>query len=189
MAYVKKENKPQEEFRQEQLPEPLPPKIPIVPSPAGAILESGEFTSPNYKKNSIGWKVDSLGRAEFLDINGPGSANGYFSKASSSVADNVIAHGLGHNPRSIILFAIKDSATDNYAFGHYTNKGTPSNSVCLSLIGGVTTGDTQKAIRIGDTGGTADLVGAVSVDSVNITITWVKTGLPTSTWLLIWYAQ
>ena len=57
-----------EEFNQTQLEPPAEPEIPIVATPGGAVLEEGEFASPNYVPNLSGWKINSDGEAEFTDV-------------------------------------------------------------------------------------------------------------------------
>lgn len=53
-----------EEFKQYELPET--PKSPsIVETPDGAVLNTGQFKSPNYVKGQSGWKLQSEGGAEF----------------------------------------------------------------------------------------------------------------------------
>lgn len=59
---------PEPIFTQEELPEIPDLQNPIVPVIGGAILQTGDFTSPNYRKGQAGWKIDSRGNAEFQNI-------------------------------------------------------------------------------------------------------------------------
>lgn len=66
MAYNPDKIQTTEEFKQVGLPD-LPIQEPsIVETENGAMLQVGDFFSPNYSKGKSGWKVDSLGNAEFL---------------------------------------------------------------------------------------------------------------------------
>ena len=58
----------QNEFKQEETPAIIAQGLPIVESPTGATLKTGDFTSPNYRKSRSGWKVDANGNAEFQSI-------------------------------------------------------------------------------------------------------------------------
>lgn len=78
MAYVKPEEHQGDNFTQAELPpisEALP--NPIVPVIGGAILQTGDFISPNYRKYRTGWKFNSRGEAEFqfLTLGNPNSGN------------------------------------------------------------------------------------------------------------------
>lgn len=55
-------------FTQENLPEPLPPEINIVPSPTGSQVEDGSLRSPNYSPGASGWTINSDGTAEFVGL-------------------------------------------------------------------------------------------------------------------------
>lgn len=55
----------QDNFKQIEIP-PLPPlPLNIVPIPDGSILENGSMSSPNFRKDSSGWRIDAEGDAEF----------------------------------------------------------------------------------------------------------------------------
>lgn len=59
----------EEIFKQEELSlqdNALP--LPIVATPGGAMLETGEFSSPNFRHLRSGWRIDARGNAEFNDI-------------------------------------------------------------------------------------------------------------------------
>ena len=55
-------------FAQENLPEPLPPEINIVPSPTGSQVEDGSLRSPNFRTKYSGWSLASDGTAEFQNL-------------------------------------------------------------------------------------------------------------------------
>lgn len=55
-------------FAQTELPPLEEPTINIVPSPTGSQVEDGSLRSPNYRKNSSGWSINSDGTAEFVGL-------------------------------------------------------------------------------------------------------------------------
>jgi hypothetical protein len=119
----------------------------------------------------------------------------------TSTTTTTIAHGLGTIPK-LVTFHVGTSLASAaalqavaYSYGAYDGVTQNSNYVAGSTNGStIATGqDTSNAIHYaygGTAGANSDrLVGAVTVDATNITITWTKTGSPTGTGNIIWTAQ
>lgn len=56
----------------------------IVPSPNGTIMSGGTMQSPNFSKDNSGWKIDSMGNAEFND----GTFRGTFNIGGTTITIN-----------------------------------------------------------------------------------------------------
>lgn len=54
-------------FEQLELEKPSQKELPIVPSDKGAILQEGEFSSPNYAPRTRGWRMTSEGLLEAVE--------------------------------------------------------------------------------------------------------------------------
>lgn len=69
------------DFKQFELPPPLPPELNIVPTSGGSVLKEGVFKSPNYVKDRRGFQLNSDGSIEAND----GKFRGTFSIGSTSI--------------------------------------------------------------------------------------------------------
>ncbi len=77
------------EFAQTGLPpDPPPQEIPIVPIPEGAMLEKGDFQSPNFRTGQAGWRLRSNGDFEGND----GTFRGNIQASSIDIPDATTAN-------------------------------------------------------------------------------------------------
>lgn len=126
---------------------------------------------------------------------------GSTTKDMSSTTTTTIAHGLGKTPK-LVTFHVNRSTADVAnlsgvvvsSYGSYDGTSQTSNFVAFSSNGSTAMAgqDTTHAIHYGY-GGTAgansdNLVGTVTFDATNITITWTKTNSSTGTGEIVWSA-
>lgn len=104
---------------------------------------------------------------------------------NASSGDQTIAHGLGKTPAVVKLVAMK-SAGDNggvsLSFGSY--KSGSVRSLTAEYILSINS-STSNIISIVDYGGGNKQEATISVDSTNITLSWTKTGTPSSSTIII----
>lgn len=145
--------------------------------------------------------TDAASKA-YVDANSPIYRTGNTTKDMSATTTTTIAHGLARSPKMVRIFLNRlqtsnasignsfissvgtyDGSTQNALYTAYDGNG----SVYASNID--TTHGVHYAFIASGTGADSDkLVGTISVDSTNITITWSKTGSPTGTANIIWEA-
>lgn len=120
----------------------------------------------------------------------------------TSTTTTTIAHGLGATPKfatfhvGLTVSSVNSIADTAYSYGSYDGSTQNCNYTAGTTNGNTITAsqDTTHAIHygFGSTSATPDndnLVGAVSWDATNITITWTKTGTPSGTGKIIWSAN
>jgi len=112
------------------------------------------------------------------------AASGY-SKNGLSTRDNttasgtqIITHGLGKIPKMVRLESKFWASGTDFAFSSGSYNGTTNSCSWVSMGGGSGSagGDTTNIIKIQNQAGTASQVGVVTVNILNIVITWTKTG-------------
>lgn len=117
----------------------------------------------------------------------------------SSTTTTTIAHGLGKTPAFVRISVFESTSSTSIglvaqSIGTYDGTTQNSNFIAVDSNGGSWLGgqDTTHAVHFGRSGsGTANssfLVGTITVDATNITITWAATNLPTGTGNIIWEA-
>lgn len=67
MAFDSTKTEQKDDFKQEPLPEMLPPPEAFVDAPDGKVLQLGSFYSPNFAKGKSGWIQRADGSCEFGD--------------------------------------------------------------------------------------------------------------------------
>jgi hypothetical protein len=109
-------------------------------------------------------------------------SNGYVSKNISDTTTTTIAHRLGKTPK-FVRFSWAGATT----FGSGAYDGT-NQSYAASNTQNDASGGTGGAIRF-NYSSSAYLLGSISFDATNITITWSKGGSPTGTAYIHWEAE
>lgn len=178
MAFIKFEERNPDDFKQEELPLPEPIANPIVPVPGGAVLQQGDFTSPNFRHLRSGWKVDSKGNAEFQSITAAGVP--FLLKSNQGTSTNVAAHNVdtvaisGLTAKDRILVYLSCSALANTV----TDVTLYSTTDAINLMSLLNT----NGIAAGTSIGTQVILQQEQQDVTTIAATWFGVnGAPTAT--------
>jgi len=157
----------------------------ILPT-AGSITTQAGDVAQFVSLGSGNWKCTGYLRNDGTSLTATSGSGktGSQSIASSVTGTTVFAHGLGRAPVAVdftymsTAFAVAMGA-GSWSSGTGTG-GVSSNAATLTTTSG--------AVIIGDGSGNYN-IGAVSVDATNITLTWTKTGAPSTTWQVTWSAR
>ena len=146
---------------------PLEPSN-IVPTPSGSVMKNGAMQSPNYVKDSSGWKIDSGGNAEFQSVTVNGyalSSKGAFG-GDGSDGELEITSGTTTISATSAAIVIKNyslisiTGTGQLAFSNPNTNGT---LIILKSQGNVVlTSSTNPLIDLRSMGGAGGLAGAAN---------------------------
>lgn len=114
-----------------------------------------------------------------------GGTAGYQSIASSVTGTTVFAHGLGRAPTAMTFMGGPSSGITGNTNGTWMTGQTGQGHANFN---GGSTSYTTGAVIIGDATSGSTNVGSITVDTTNVTITWSKTGGPTTTFQINWFA-
>lgn len=159
-----------------------------------ATLNTGT-TANKIVKLDASAKLPAVDGSALTNIPAPASSSGTTTKnAADASATQTIAHGLGRVPKSVEIrctlntqITVAGSGVNRTLFAHAFYNGTTQSSqshYATNNSEAQTATFTLNAANASDT-----TVGVITVDSTNISIAWTKTGSPTGTYNILWFAQ
>ena len=102
------------EFKQVTIEPASALETPIIPVAGGAVLQSGEFKSPNYITGQRGWKINSEGDAEFRSVK---IAGALMEKTSTFTTDVTVAGTETETNLMSFTLVANSLGTSNALFG------------------------------------------------------------------------
>jgi len=137
MAFDPTKTEQKDDFKQEAIQDLIPKTEAIVDTPDGKMLQFGDFTSPNFKKGSSGWRIRSNGEVEFSN----GTFRGRITASSITTNQQEITVELTESIQDAITELGSSGGTIRLKAGMYTltdDINIPSNVTLVGQGMGVT---------------------------------------------------